>query len=230
MEFKMRSVLAGAVLLLSVSLGFSAENESVPIEAPTSTRPANVYMQPIELGDHWTYEVKDDISGRQVQTRTLAVTDLSKDKIATRFDVPATGRFGTILFDQSWNIVTDSVWKYSPNDGTGVRLPLTSGARWNFTSDGTNSLNGTSWKRVGNSRVTGRESVTTKAGKFDTTLVETSFVMRNNAELTRTSETIIRTWYNDEINHWVKRNTVVRQNGLVFQNETVELVEYGRKN
>jgi hypothetical protein len=186
-------------------------------------------MQPPSVGDHWTYEVKDEISNALMQTRAVVITDLSKGTIATRFDVLKTGQFGTILYDSSWNIVTDSVWKYSPNDGTGVQLPLTPGTRWKFSTDAANSTSGTTWKRVGNARVTGQEAVTTKAGKFDTSIIETNFSMQSTKDPSRKSETSIRTWFSTDIDHWVKRNTTVRENGRLFQNITVELTQYGRK-
>ena len=227
----MQRLLAGAILSLSVNTAF-AEDQTLspaPTKSPASTPSSNPTMQPPSVGDHWTYEVKDDISNALMQTRTIVITDLSKGAIATRFDVIKTGQFGTILFDESWNIVTDSVWKYSPNDGTGVQIPLTPESRWKFSADATNSTNGTIWKRVGNSRVTGQEIVTTKAGKFDTAIIETNFSMQSMKDPTRKSETTIRTWFSTDIDHWVKRNTIVRENGRLFQNTTIELTEYGRK-
>lgn len=77
--------------------------------------------------------------------------------------------------------------------------------------------------------MTGQETVTTKAGKFDTIVYETKFSSRNTKDPTRSSDISARTWYSTDINHWVKRSIVVRQGGQVFQNEMVELTEYGRK-
>ena len=225
----MQRLVAGAVLLLCVNVA-SAEDlklSPAPSEGSSSTSSSNPTMQPPTIGDHWTYEVKDDISNALIQTRTIVITDLSKGAIATRFDVLKTGQSGTILFDPSWNRVTEGVWKYSPNDGTGVQLPLTSGSSWKFSADATNSTNGATWKRVGNSKVTGQEVVTTKAGTFDTAVIETNFSMQNTKDPSRKSETSIRTWFSTDINHWVKRNTTVRENGRLFQNTTIELTEYG---
>ena len=38
-----------------------------------------------------------------------------------------------------------------------------------------------------------------------------------------------QTWYAPAIDHWVKRSIVARGNGNLIANNTVELVEYGRK-
>lgn len=122
------------------------------------------------VGDHWTYEVKDEISGAIKFTRTDMVTDISNNEIAVRVDFADPGRTSNIIYDRSWNILRSDPFKYSPNDGTGVQLPLTTGSQWKFAIDVVNSRNGLTFRRVGNSRVTGQESITTKAGSFNTSL------------------------------------------------------------
>ena len=223
--------IAAAVLLLFTNVALAAESQPSSSDpggsAPHAPRPA-VSMQPVAPGDFWSYEVKDEISGNITYTRTIVVTDVTKTAIATRFNVARPGQFGSIEFDHSWNIVTSNAARYSPNDGTGFHLPLKPEARWNFAADVTNT-NGLTLKRAGSSRVTGTEQVTTKAGTFDTTVVETSFSTRNPAEPARKFETSVRTWYSSDVNHWIKRSTVAKQNGLAYESETIELVDYGRK-
>lgn len=224
-------IIAAAVLILFADMAFAAENgpsASVPTDSQPPLSHPSVIMHPVATGDFWSYEVKDEISGNVIYTRTIVVTDVTKNAIAARFNAPRPGQFGSIEFDNLWNIVTSNAAKYSPNDGTGVHLPLKPEARWNFSSDVTYA-NGTVVKRVGASRMTGAETITTKAGSFETALIETSFATRNPVEPTRKMETSIRTWYSTDINHWVKRATVVKKNGLVYESETIELVDYGRK-
>ncbi|MGB8633211.1 MAG: hypothetical protein WCD69_28200, partial [Xanthobacteraceae bacterium] len=77
--------------------------------------------------------------------------------------------------------------------------------------------------------VTGQESVTTKAGAFQTYVIEIAQVVRNTKDPTMNIAISTRTWFDPEINHWVKQNTIRRQNGLIVSNNTAELIEYGRK-
>jgi len=77
--------------------------------------------------------------------------------------------------------------------------------------------------------VTGQESITAKAGTFQTYIIETTQAVRNTKDPTVNSEITIRTWFSPEINHWVKRNTVRRRRGILVRNDTIELTEYGRK-
>jgi hypothetical protein len=180
-------------------------------------------------GDRWTYEVKDEIAGAVKLTRTSMVTDISKAGITVRFDVAQTGRSGTILYDPSWNVLSDNSFKYTPNDGLGFQLPLTPNAQWKFAAEVVNSQNGAIFKRSGSSRVVGQERVTTKAGTFETFVVETHYVSRNINNPTQTRDFTMRSWFSPEINHWVRRNTVARQDGLLFRNDTIELTEFNRR-
>jgi hypothetical protein len=226
-----RCVLVGVIVCLSVTSAFAEEFGArfSPSAAAAAVPAPSANMQQVATGDHWTYEIKDEISGAIKQTRTVMVTDVSKNEVATRFDVAKTGQSGNILYDPSWNILRNAVFKFSPNDGTGIHLPLTLGAQWKITVDALNSNTGIVWRRVGNSRVAGQESVTTKAGTFQCFVIETNYVARNTKDPTRASQISARTWFSPDVNHWVKRNIVMRQDGHVFQNNMLELTEYGHK-
>jgi hypothetical protein len=204
------------MLLLSTAPAFAEEATSNPPAA-------------VAVGDHWTYEVKDEISGALKLTQTDLVTDVSNNQITVRFDVANTTRSGIIVYDRSWNIVREGVFKYSPNNGTGYYFPLTVGAQWKFAVDVTNSSNGQTFRRTGNSRITGQESVTAKAGTFQTFIIETNYTGKNIQDPTLIYETTSHTWFSPDVNHWVKRNIVLRQRGNVVQNNTIELTDYGHK-
>jgi hypothetical protein len=227
----LRGVRAGAaVFLLLVTPAIAQEGgashaEQTATPAPAETAPA--IMQQSAPGDRWTYDVKDDISGKLKLTRTDMITEVSKNEITVRFDADA-GRSGNIVYDRSWDIVRAEPFKYMPNDGTGIRLPLTVGAQWKFAVDVVNSQNGLTFKRVGSSKVVGRESITTKAGTFDAFVIETDFTGRNVQDSTLVNQASWRTWFASDIDHWVKRSIVQRQRGHVVSSDTVELTAYSR--
>jgi hypothetical protein len=233
MELAMlRRLVAGTAFLLCIGTAFAEDTKTVqpaPESGAASTPSAITSMPQAAVGDHWTYEVRDEITGTIKATRTVVVTDISKNAISTRFDIAQTGRFGVTLYDTSWNIINTDGWRYSPNDGTGIRLPLTPDTQWKVTADATNLTNGRIFKRTGNSRVTGQETITTKAGKFDTAVFETKYLSRDTKDPTRSTDITNRTWYNTDINHWVKRTLVVRKSGHLVLNEVTELTEYGRR-
>lgn len=195
------------------------------IESPNSPEP----MEDVQTGDHWTYEARDDITGELKSTITNTVTDVSASETSTRIAQLGNANAGYQTFDRAWNMTNSGIWRYTPNDGTGIRTPLAVGKTWSFKSTDVNSTAGVSWKRSGTSKVVAQESVTTRAGTFDTFKIESSFQIQNANDPTKKVQIVQQTWYAPVIDHWVKRSFLSRSDGRVRDKNTVELVEYGRR-
>jgi hypothetical protein len=204
---------------------------AAPPEAAASVQPAKalVPMEEPLPGDHWTYEVRDEITGTIAATRENVVTDVTPTEISVRFKNLGTNNAGFSVYDRSWNLVEDRPWRYSPHDGSGIQSPLAIGKTWPVQTNNVNSANGNVWKRSGTSKVVGQESVTTKAGTFDTFKIETTFTGRNVNNPTLKNEVTSLTWYAPAIDHWVKRTFVSRADKHLQISNAIELVEYGRK-
>jgi uncharacterized protein DUF3108 len=225
--FSVASALAGDVSTSRVT----ENNDASPASGQATQAAGPVNMAEAAVGDHWTYDVRDEIAGTVILTRKYIVSDVSGGQIATRVDViNNSGQSGSIVYDKSWNILRDGANRYSPNSGTGIQLPLKLNAEWKAAADEINGNNGNAWKIAVSSRVTGQDNVTTKAGTFDTYMIETTQAVRNTKNPSANAQITIRTWFAPEVNHWVRRNFVRRVGGLIVGNETMELVEYGRKN
>jgi hypothetical protein len=189
----------------------------------------NEHKEDAQPGDHWTYEIRDEITGDIKATNTNVVTDVGSSEINVRIGVLGNPNSGYLTFDHSWNVINTGVWRYNPNDGTGIRAPLAVGKTWSFKSNDLNSTGGFSVKRSGNSKVTAQETVKTRAGTFDTFKIETSAQAQAANDPTKKSEIVVQTWYAPQIDHWVKRVYLSRYEGRVRENTTAELVEYGRR-
>jgi len=63
---------------------------SPAVETPASPEP----MEDARLGDHWTYELRDDITGEVKSTITNTVTDASDSEISTRSALLGNSNFG----------------------------------------------------------------------------------------------------------------------------------------
>jgi hypothetical protein len=225
-----------AVLLVSLVTNSAwAQQAPAPAAAPpdaaTSAKPEKVVVPMAEpkVGDRWTYEVRDEITGAITATRENVVTDVTPAEITVRYKNLGNNNEGFNVYDRSWNVVEDRPWRFSPHDGTGIQSPLAVGKTWPVQTNNINSANGNVWKRSGTSKVVGQESVTTKAGTFDTFKIETSFSARNANNPTSKNEVTSLTWYAPEIDHWVKRTFVSRANKHLQTSTLIELIEYGRK-
>ena len=122
---------------------------------------------------------------------------------------------GYQTFDRSWNMTNNGLWRFTPNDGTGIRSPLAVGKTWPIKSTDLNSTAGISWKRSGTAKVVAQESVTTRAGTFDTFKIETSYQSQNANDPTKKAQIVQQIWYAPLIDHWVKRTFVSRSDGRV---------------
>ena len=107
--------------------------------------------------------------------------------------------------------------------------PLAVGKTWSFKATDANSSAGVSLKRSGTSKVTAKETITTRAGSFEAFKIETSIETRNSNDPTKKYLSEQQTWFAPAINHWVKRTYVSRSEGKVRDRSAVELVEYGRR-
>ena len=223
-----RCFLAAVGLLLSASALTAQTPNAAP--AVTATEPsAQETMVDPQVGDHWTYEYRDDITGDVKSVLTNTVTDVTDSQVGVRIARIGNANSGYQTFDHSWNLVVSGDWHYMPNDGTGIRAPLAVGKIWSFKATDLNSTAGFSGKRSGTSKVVAQESVTTPAGTFDTFKIETSFQIQNANDPTKKVQAIAQTWYAPAINHWVKRSFLSRSDSRVREKNTVELVEYGRR-
>jgi hypothetical protein len=198
---------------------------SPAVETPDSVEP----MEDAQTGDHWTYELRDDITGDIKSTITNTVTDVSASEISIRVGVLGNSNSGYLTYDRSWNLTYNGIWRYTPNDGSGIRSPLAVGKTWPVKSTDLNSMHGYSEKRSGTSKVVAQESVTTRAGTFDTFKIEMSYQLQSTNDPTKKFQIVQEVWYAPMIDHWVKRSFVSRSDGRVREKNTMELVEYGRR-
>jgi hypothetical protein len=228
----LRCVFLATIGLLATAGPLSAQpaKDATPPSAAPAESPASAdSMEDAQPGDHWTYELRDEIAGEVKGTYTNVVTDVNATEVGVRAGMLGNSNTGYVTFDRTWNIKNTASWRYNPNDGTGIRLPLAPGKTWTFQSTDVNSTNGFSSKRSGNSKVVGQESVTTRAGTFDTFKIETTYSLRSTNDPTKKVQVTTQMWYAPAINHWVRRASVSKADGHVRDNSTMELVEYGRR-
>lgn len=223
----LRAITLATFCLLATSSPLLAQ--TAPADPAAEGPGAVEAMEDPQIGDHWTYELRDEITGDIKSTLTNTVTDISANEVSIKLAQLGTANLGYLTFDRSWNVTSNGVWRYTPNDGTGIRAPLAVGKTWSIKTADFNSSSGASLKRSGTSKVTAKETMTTRAGTFDTFKIETSYTGQNSRDPTKKWEIEQQTWYAPAIDHWVKRSFVSRSEGRVRERNTVELVEYGRR-
>jgi hypothetical protein len=92
----------------------------------------------VHVGDQWTYDTKDEITGTVTRTYTATVSEITPKEISTHLTFR--GRNGTalVVFDHEWNRIKNGNLEYKPHDANGVQFPLVVGKEWRlqfFTSN-----------------------------------------------------------------------------------------------
>lgn len=223
-------VLAVAGLMGSAQIASAQPNDPPTAQATPadSTKSTESQEEPL-VGDHWTYDIRDEITGDFKSTIVQTITDVTATEISIRVTALGNNNTSFLTFDRAWNLKNNGVWRYTPNDGSGVANPLAPNKTWALKSTEVNSSAGAMWKRSGTSKVLGQESITTRAGTFDVLKIQTTIHLQNSNDPTKKLEVVQLTWYSTAVNHWVKRMGETRIDGKLREKSSAELVEYGRR-
>jgi hypothetical protein len=185
--------------------------------------------QSVRVGDRWTYEGKDEITGETKGTLVEVVTDVSDKEFDIRVTVRGKQGGRLIAYDHDWNRLDDSTWKFKPHDGRGIRRPLEVGKEWRSEFECSNMHSGTILNATSKTKVTAQEALTTPAGTFDTFKIETKTTEYSTDDPSRGSDTEFVIWYAPRINHWVRRTSLIRSEKRVRSSSSEELVDFSRK-
>jgi hypothetical protein len=117
-----RTALAAVGLLLSASALSAQTPNAAPAPAASEAAPPQETMEDPQVGDHWTYEIRDDITGDLKSTFTTTITDVSTADISIRDTTVGNSNFGYASYDRSWNRISNDTWRFTPSDGTHRRV------------------------------------------------------------------------------------------------------------
>jgi hypothetical protein len=180
-----------------------------------------------QVGDQWTYDTKDEITGNITRRYTTTVTDITPTEIVTHLKGPTGGAL--VVFDHEWNRTKNGVFDYKPHDANGVQFPLTVGKEWRLQFFTSNTKTGANFKDSDLSKVVAQETITTAAGTFDVFRIERQVVQFNAADPSHSMESQVTLLYAPQINHWIRRTILTRVDKRLRSNETDEFVETSLK-
>ena len=183
---------------------------------------------PVRVGDRWSYDIKDDLTGDLRHSVTVVVVEVTDKEITTRATMRGKDRPLTMIFDLDWGRIDDGAWKVNPS-GLGIKMPLQVGKQWRSDANAQHRQSGIAYRASGVAKVVKQEQVTTPAGTFDTYQVETTTRLVNTRDQTKSSTWTFVYWYAPAVNRWVKRKTEARYDGRLRDSNVEELTEYSRK-
>jgi hypothetical protein len=182
----------------------------------------------VRVGDRWTFDAKDEITGLPLQTFIHVVTELSPDQIIISASRKGENAHRLAIYDRNWNMLNNSSFKYKPHDGQGIEPALTVGKQWRSEHETRNIQTGEGLKTSVAAKVVAQETITTPAGTFATFKIEYHRRPVSSADPSRIREVENVGWYAPQVNHWARRTFLTRIQKRVVENRSEELIEYGR--
>jgi hypothetical protein len=183
---------------------------------------------PIRVGDRWSYDIKDGLTGDLRQATTVVVGEITDKEITSRVSIRGKERPQTVTHDLDWGRIDDGAWRLLP-PGIGIKQPLQMGKEWRSDANGVHLQSGATFRAQGVGKVVGQEQVTTPAGTFDTFRLDMTVRMINTKDQTRSQNWTFVVWYAPAVNRWVKKTFEWRSEGRVRDSFSEELTEYSRK-
>ena len=213
-------IRSGVVLFMGLMALWPRVLVAQPVERPN---------EEVQVGDAWVYDNKDAITGLPISTYTSLVAEVSPKEIVTNLLFKGNNNRGLAVFDHDWNRLMINNQKFNPNDGHGVHWPLAVGMEWRQVYTTSNTQTGVNTKSSSLAKVVAQETVTTPAGTFETFKIERQIKEYNIADPSRYRDVQMVLWFAPQINHWVRRTFIVKQEKRTTSNTVDELVEIIKK-
>jgi hypothetical protein len=189
---------------------------------------------PPQIGDLWIYDTKNEVTGLPSEGYTEMVAQVSPKEVVVnrtfREPVYRWPRSVIVTYDHDWNSIDNLLWKFKPNNGLGIRMPLSVGKTWQAEFDA-QDLHTTrrTYRGTSSSKVVAQETITTDAGTFDTFKIEQQARWLDPLDPARMWEAQIVSWFAPQINHWVRRTNLIKFEKRLRDNTTEELADFHRK-
>jgi hypothetical protein len=176
-----------------------------------------------KVGSYWNYTLTDEIKNTKSLLQ-LTLTEIKDDQRVVKQNN------SVLVYDENWNLIEGGAWKTEPHLGDGLPDgPLEVGAQ--STAEATTSVQLSSgWTDPEpincEQKITAAETVTTKAGKFDTYRVEDTCKFSNPAQPLTVIESKTTLWFSPRVDHYVKAQFEQRSDGRLAVKTNQELIQY----
>jgi hypothetical protein len=221
---KIRTIGLPAVLLLGLA---AAWPHVLLAQAPEAGGP-------IQVGDLWIYDTRNEVTGLPSEGYTEMVAQVSpKELVLNRTFREPVYRWPQnyiVTYDHDWDVIDRFDWRFKPNDGLGIRMPLSVGKTWQAEYDAHNlQTTRRIYRGTSSSKVVAQETITTDAGTFDTFKIEQQARWLDPIDPARMWEIEVASWFAPQVNHWVRRNMVIKFEKRLRDNTTEELANFIKK-
>ncbi len=194
---------------------------------------SNVYADDvpakIQIGDQWTYDETNDITGAPNGRLLMTVTETGDKDFTVHIGSPNNNGGYLIIFDYDWNAKEQAQTKMTPHDGRGAPHDAKVGTSWNTNFTWKDMNKGGGGKGQATGKCVSDEKLEVQAGTFDTLKCVTVIKIKPPGGGPAVTETEITTWFAPQTLRWARRKFVTRERGHVSESRTHELIAYELK-
>jgi hypothetical protein len=224
-EVSRLSAFAFAIILASTPAVSAFADDAAKPDLPAA--PVNPPIH-VSLGDSWTYDIRDDVTGDMLRTVAFVVTKVTDDEIEAREDrVKLAGNVHTttaMIYDAHWHTKDDGKVIFRPYLGdSGVPEDLQVGKSWPIKYETQQKGAGLTREFAGAGKVEAWERVTLPNGSaYDAFKIDITL----SAKLARKREVHAIIWFAPSINRQIKRIDESRDDGKLRDATEQTLREY----
>jgi hypothetical protein len=181
-----------------------------------------------QVGSYWNYLTTDEIKGTKSILETI-LTEVNGDERVIRTNLPDQN---AMVCDKNWNLIQSGAYKFHPNNGQGVPVPLQIGSKSqvNVTF---NVQSAAGWSKLRphsvEAEIVSAETISTKAGQFETYRVEITSKFRGSPTTPLSVNELMTGWFSPKVDHFVRTQIETRTDGHLITKNSSELIEYEMK-
>ena len=181
----------------------------------------------IKVGDRWTYQILDKMTGEIKGSTTLSVYEVTETEIHLKAQGKMKAPFSRVEFlDRQLNWLDNSVVQWKPSTGTYL-FPLKIGKQWSQQYEAVALSNESKTRHNVAAKVVAYEKVKVPAGEFDAFKIE--YTIRNvSTSDTERADSITRSvrWYAPSVKQMVKQESESVMGGRVRDKSGMVLTEF----
>jgi hypothetical protein len=162
-------------------------------------------------------------------TQLRCVAARALHAVANRALRPLLPGQNAMVCDKNWNLIQSGAYKFHPNDGQGVPVPLQIGSKLQVNvTFSVQSAAGWSKLRLHSveAEIVSAETISTKAGQFETYRLEITSKFRGSSTTPLSVNELMTGWFSPKVDHFVRAQIETRTDGHLTTKNSSELIEY----
>lgn len=181
----------------------------------------------IKVGDRWTYQLLDNLTGEIKGSATLTIFEVTDTEIHQKVQIKTKAPINRVEYlDRQLNTIDNGVYQWKPSTSF-FRFPLTIGKEWSQQYESVAISHESKTRHNISAKVVAFEKVKVPAGEFDAFKIEYTIRSISTSDADRAdSYTKTVRWYSPGVKQVVKQETESIMGGRTREKSGMVLTEF----